>query len=65
VEETFYFVEGAGGRFMVNGKEHPVEAGKAFRIEPGEAHNVVNDTGAPLKAVFIKSPYLPKDKVDV
>jgi len=65
VEETFYFVEGAGGRFIVNDKEYPIAVGTAFRIEPGEVHNIVNDTPAPLKAVFIKSPYLPKDKVDV
>jgi len=65
VEETFYFVEGAGGRLIVNDREHPIAVGTAFRIEPGEVHNVVNDTPAPLKAVFVKTPYLPKDKVDV
>jgi len=65
VEETFYFVEGRGGRFIVNGAEYPVAVGAAFRIEPGEVHNIVNDTDVPLKAVFIKSPYRPKDKVDV
>jgi mannose-6-phosphate isomerase-like protein (cupin superfamily) len=65
VEETFYFVEARGGRFIVNGAEYPVAVGAAFRIEPGEVHNIVNDTDVPLKAVFIKSPYRPKDKVDV
>ena len=65
VEETFYFVEGRGGRFIVNGAEYPVAVGAAFRIEPGEVHNIVNDTDVPLKAVFIKSPYHPLDKVDV
>jgi len=65
VEETFYFVEGRGGRFIVNDAEYPVAAGAAFRIEPGEVHNIVNDTDVPLKAVFVKSPYRPKDKVDV
>ena len=65
VEETFYFVEGRGGRFIVNGAEYPVAVGAAFRIEPGEVHNIVNDTDVPLKAVFIKSPYRPLDKVDV
>ena len=65
VEETFYFVEGRGGRFIVNGAEYPVAVGAAFRIEPGEVHNIVNDTDVPLKAVFVKSPYRPKDKVDV
>jgi len=65
VEETFFFVEGRGGRFIVDGAEHPIEAGMALRIEPGEVHNIVNDTDAPLKAVFMKSPYKPKDKVEV
>jgi len=65
VEETFYFVEGKGGRFLVDDTEHPIAIGAAFRIEPGEVHNIVNDTDTPLKAVFIKSEYKPKDKVNV
>ncbi len=65
VEETFYFVETGGGRMIVDGKEYPVEAGVAFRIEPGEVHNIVNDSDRPLKAVFIKSAYKPSDKVNV
>jgi len=65
VEETFYFVEGTGGRMIIDDAEHPIEIGTAFRIEPGEVHNIINDTTAALKAVFIKSPYIPKDKVDV
>ena len=65
VEETFYFVEGAGGRFLVNEVEYPIAAGSAFRIEPGEVHNIINDTPGPLKAVFIKSSYDPSDKVDI
>jgi mannose-6-phosphate isomerase-like protein (cupin superfamily) len=65
VEEMFYFVEGQGGRFLVDGTEYPIQTGTAFRIEPGEVHNILNDTDAPLKAVFIKSSFDPKDKVDV
>ena len=65
VEETFYFVEGAGGRVIINEREHPIRAGMAVRVEPGEVHDIVNDTRTPLKAVFIKSPYNPTDKVDV
>lgn len=65
VEETFFFIEGTGGRFVCNDAEHRIEVGTAFRVEPGEVHNVINDTPRPLKAVFIKSPYLPKDKIDV
>ena len=65
VEETFFFIEGKGGRFLVDGTEHPIEIGAAFRLSPGEVHNIINDTDTPLKAVFIKSSYDPKDKVDV
>ena len=65
VEETFYFVEAAGGRVIINEREHPIRAGMAVRVEPGEVHDIVNDTRTPLKAVFIKSPYNPSDKVDV
>jgi mannose-6-phosphate isomerase-like protein (cupin superfamily) len=65
VEETFYFVEAEGGRIIIDDAEYPIGVGAAFRIEPGEVHNIVNDTAAPLKAVFIKSAYLPEDKVNV
>jgi len=65
VEETFYFVEGEGGRIIIDNADHAIEIGAAFRIEPGEIHNIVNDTSTPLKAVFIKSAYRPKDKIDV
>ena len=65
VEETFYFVDGVGGRLIVGDVEHQICVGTAVRIEPGEVHNIINDTRSPLKAVFIKSSYDPKDKVDV
>ena len=65
VEETFYFVEGKGGTMIVNGAAHAIRIGDAYRLEPQDTHDIVNDTDAPLKAVFIKSTYDPKDKVDV
>jgi hypothetical protein len=37
VEETFYIVEGTGGRFVVNDQEHPIRVGMVVRLEPGEA----------------------------
>jgi uncharacterized RmlC-like cupin family protein len=42
-----------------------VRPGDAFRISPGEVHNIINDTGATVDAVFIKSTYRPQDKIDV
>lgn len=63
VEETFYLLEGKC-KFYVNGVEYQAVAGDAFRLEPLDRHDIVNDSDAPAKFVFIKCPYLPKDKVD-
>jgi len=63
VEETFFFTSGTP-LVVVNGQEHRVRVGDAFRMEPGDVHNIINDTDGPTDAVFIKSEYLPKDKVD-
>ena len=65
VEETFYFVEGDGGTMIVNGQEHAIRIGDAFRLDPQDRHDIVNTGLAPLKAVFIKSSYDPQDKVNV
>jgi mannose-6-phosphate isomerase-like protein (cupin superfamily) len=62
VEETFYFLEGSP-RFVINGVEHRVRPGDAFRIEPGEPHDLINDTEQDCTVVFIKYPYLPDDKI--
>jgi hypothetical protein len=35
-----------------------------FRLEPGERHDIVNDTPAPIRVIFIKTPYLPEDKIN-
>ena len=64
VEETFYVIEGEGV-FVVNGVEHPTKPGDAFRLEPGDRHDICNRSTEPLKVVFIKCPYLPKDKVSL
>ena len=64
VEETFYFTRGTP-LVVVNGEEHRVRVGDAFRMEPGDVHNIVNDTDGPIDAVFIKSSYDPDDKVNV
>ncbi len=63
VEETFYLVEGTV-KFYVNGQEYQAVPGDAFRLEPTDRHDIRNDSDAPAKFVFIKHPYLPKDKVD-
>ena len=64
VEETFFFVQG-GGKVFVNDVEYEAHSGDAFRMEPTEHHDILNDTDEPSKMVFIKCPYLPKDKVSL
>jgi len=64
VEETFYVVEGKG-TFRVSGEELSAVQGDAFRIEPTDRHDILNDSDEPLKLVFIKYPYLPEDKVSI
>ena len=64
VEETFYFLSGAP-RMIVNGIAHRVQEGDAFRLEPGEGHDIINDTDQDARIIFIKSPYLPDDKLAI
>jgi len=62
VEETFYFIKGSP-KILVNDVEYKTKEGDAFRIEPLEKHDIVNDTPNEVKVVFIKTPYFPQDKI--
>mgnify|MGYP005845015523 CR=1 FL=1 len=64
VEETFYVMQGQG-EFTVNGIKYAATEGDVFRMEPTDRHDILNNTDQPMKLVFIKCPYLPKDKVDI
>ena len=64
VEETFYFLSGSG-KIKINDKEYITKPGDAFRVEPKETHEIINENDEPLKMVFIKCPYIPEDKVNV
>ena len=64
VEETFYILEGQA-TFVINDVKHLLGAGEAVRLEAPSRHDVVNEDHQPLKMVFIKCPYLPRDKVDI
>jgi len=64
VEETFYFTSGAGV-MVVNDLNYDIQPGEGFRIEPGETHDIVNNTDQPLDGIFIKSSYRPDDKVSL
>ena len=61
VEETFYFLEG-GPTLIVDGEGIRTEQGDVFRLEPPERHDIRNDTAQAVKMIFIKTPYLPRDK---
>jgi mannose-6-phosphate isomerase-like protein (cupin superfamily) len=63
VEETFYFTSGTGV-FVADGLEYDIEPGDAFRMEPGETHDIRNTGTEPLDGIFIKHIYSPDDKVD-
>ncbi|UCH34718.1 MAG: cupin domain-containing protein [Armatimonadota bacterium] len=61
VEETFYFESGAP-IMVVDGAQHRVTPGDVFRLDPGEAHDIINDSDQDTRIIFIKCPYLPEDK---
>ncbi|MGQ9472733.1 MAG: cupin domain-containing protein [Candidatus Caldatribacteriaceae bacterium] len=63
VEETFFILEGRG-ILRVNGEEIPVSQGMAFRLEPGEKHDLYTQENSSLRGIFIKVPYLPEDKIN-
>lgn len=50
---------------MIDGTEYMGEAGDAFRLEPGEKHDILNDSPSPIRALFIKCPYKPEDKINL
>jgi len=45
VEETFYFESGAPV-MVVDGEQHRVRPGDVFRLEPGEAHDIISRSSA-------------------
>jgi mannose-6-phosphate isomerase-like protein (cupin superfamily) len=51
--------------FVVNGETCVAREGEALRMEPQDRHDILNKTHAPLKLIFIKCPYLPKDKISL
>jgi quercetin dioxygenase-like cupin family protein len=62
-EELFFVLDGSP-LVLTPGAEHRAEEGDALRFEPGEMHDLVNDTDAPVRVLFVKSPYRPDDRED-
>lgn len=64
VEEDFFTLEGECD-IWVAGEKVTVQAGDIVAVPPMEPHYLVNNGSSNWKAVFVKSPYDPKDKVDI
>jgi len=62
VQETFFFETGSP-QIVIDGSPIRVMPGDAFQLEPGEKHHIINDTDEPTRIIFLKTPYLPDDKV--
>ncbi|MFX1452675.1 MAG: cupin domain-containing protein [Promethearchaeota archaeon] len=63
-EETFYILEGKP-TFIIDDNEVQTEPGDAIRVEKKHSHDIINKSDKDCKILFIKWPYLPKDKVDL
>ena len=62
VEETFYFTAGTP-KMVINDSEFRVRTGDAYRLDPTDKHDIINDTDEPVDAVFIKDRLDPNDKI--
>jgi quercetin dioxygenase-like cupin family protein len=65
VEENFFILEGEID-FLINGEiKYHAKHGDLVHIPPPETHYLKNNGTIPAKAIFVKAPFLPKDKVNV
>ena len=64
IEENFYTLEGSV-ELHVNEQVILLEPGDLCHVPPGNPHYLVNHGDRPWKAVFAKSPFDEKDKIDV
>lgn len=64
VEEDFFTLEGSV-EIYIEEKKIVLNEGDLIRVPPKSKHYLRNVGDKPWKAVFVKSPYDPKDKIDV
>ena len=64
VEENFYTLEGEVDIY-INGEKFTLHPGELCHVPPKHPHYLINRGETPWKAIFVKAPYDPKDKVDV
>jgi mannose-6-phosphate isomerase-like protein (cupin superfamily) len=63
VEEIFYTLEGTCDIY-VDAEKYSLGPGDFIQVPPKRDHYLRNTGSEPWTGVFVKSPYLPKDKVD-
>lgn len=64
VEEIFYTLEGEC-EIYIDGEKAMLKAGDLIQVSPKWDHYLRNTGKVAWTAIFVKSPYNPKDKVDV
>jgi mannose-6-phosphate isomerase-like protein (cupin superfamily) len=64
-DESFVVVEGRAGLWLDATTRYDLTPDTVVRCEPGEMHYLVNDSDAPFRCVFVKSPASPGDTVTV
>jgi len=62
VEETFFLIQG-NCEMIINDEKISAKEGDAFRLEPGDIHDIVNNSDKNVKFIFMKVPYKPDDKI--
>ena len=64
-DESFVVLEGSCTLWMDGVERHTMTVHDVFRANPGEMHFLVNDSDAPCRCLFIKSPASPGDTVTI
>lgn len=50
-----YFIESGTGKIILNGIEYMAETGDIFIIEPGDTHEIINDTNDNFTILIFKT----------
>ena len=64
VEEIFYTLDGIC-EIYIDSEKYTLRPGDLVQVPPRSDHYLRNTGNKAWTGVFVKSPYLPKDKVDV
>ncbi|ABL79943.1 MULTISPECIES: cupin domain-containing protein [unclassified Nocardioides] len=64
-DESFIVLEGSATLWVGCERRYLLGVGDVYRCSPGEMHYFVNETDAPFRMVFVKSPASPGDTVNL